>query len=790
MPPQSSTSSPHRSIETVSTWALFATLIAAIFIFIPSGSVPFGATKTFVLAAGALITLALYILARLGRGNVILPPLALVGALWLPVVAYALSTAFSGTLFANSLWGSSLEPDTLGFILVATLLGTLAALIVRRPEHYRSFLAAGAWAFGLLVAAQILVIIIGQYAPSAISPSFSIIGTYAELAILLGLGVIGILLTLREMTLPQRAYYASIAALTGALFLLAIANSPLVWTLVALVALGLFVEAIMQRRSKANDADLGDMTVLDEAPIDAGEGNRSIIAPLCVLAVALFFFLGGTLSTALADKLNVNILNVRPSWASTLAVGQKVYSTAPVFGSGPGTFGIEWLKHRDTSLNSTVFWNVDFGAGFGFIPTSFVTTGLIGLCAWAVLLALFLWYGLRMITFRAPQDAFVRHVALLSFVASAYLFVVATLDLPGAIGLALLFVFVGLFVSTTRFAAGGEQWGVIFARSPRLGFIIVFTLTIVLLGTIAAGYTLVERYVATMELAKAQTALASGNLDAADAAAKNSVFFAPSVAAYQIEAGVAGTRLDSVISSTTLSPAEAQKAFQDALSAGINAALTTTRLAPSSYQSWVILGNLYAKAVPLSISGAYDSAKSAYEKARQLNPTSPQIPFILAQLEIANRNMKAAKEHLKEAISLKQDYTQAIFLLSQLEVRDGNVREALAAALAAAYFTPNDPSILFQVGVLSAAQGDLVSAGNALSAAVAANPQFANARYLLSAIYAKRGDLQNALVQLQAVADMSAANAEAVAKELSTLQSGKNPFPADLLSIPAAPIGQ
>ncbi|TSC64045.1 MAG: hypothetical protein G01um101491_381, partial [Parcubacteria group bacterium Gr01-1014_91] len=113
MPPyqseQSVVAKPRRSLETFSIWALLATVVAAMFIFIPSSSVPLTTTKTFVLAAGALITLALYILARLSRGNVILPPFALVGALWLPVVAYVLSAAFSGTSFTNALWGSGLE---------------------------------------------------------------------------------------------------------------------------------------------------------------------------------------------------------------------------------------------------------------------------------------------------------------------------------------------------------------------------------------------------------------------------------------------------------------------------------------------------------------------------------------------------------------------------------------------------------------------------------------------------------------------------------------------------------
>ena len=796
MPPQQSVratiesfrSRPRQSLDTISAWALIATLVVALFIFVPSVEVPFTATKTFLLAVGALITLALYILARLGRGNVIFPPPLLVGALWLPAVAYSLSTAFSGVSLNGALWGSALESDTLGFMLVVAVLGTLAALILRRVEHYRSYLQAGAYAFCAIVVSQIIVLIVGKFSPGTIPSSFSIVGSYDDLAFLLGFGIIGTLITFRFLELEKRARRALTIGVVGALFILAIANVSLVWILLALAALGLFVEAVMQRSPRASDADLDEIGGVDETPLGNDEGSHSLVLPLAVLAVSLFFVIGGTLGSALASAFNVNTLSVRPSWQSTISVAQKTYATAPLFGSGPGTFGIEWLKYRDASLNSTAFWNADFPSGIGFVPTSFVTTGALGALAWIALFALFILFGLRLFIQRAPEDAFIRYVAILSLVASLYLFAIAIFALPGSVVLALAFVFAGLFASTARFAAGGWQWGVVFSRSPRAGFIIVFSLTILLLASVAAAYTLVGRYIATSSIAVANNALVAGDLDAADTAAQNSISFAPSPAAYKIQAGIANARLNQILVSTTLSVSAAQQAFQTALSGGISAALTATGLSPLDYQNWIALGNLYAQAVPLGVTGAYESAKESYEKARALNPTNPQIPYILAQLDIANKNYQGAKSNLMAAIALKQDYTTAIFLLSQLEVQGGNVKEALAAALAAAYFTPNDPNILFQIGILYAAQNDFTNAASALSAAVDANAQFANARYLLSAVYVKLGDFPKALAQMQAVAALSSENANAVVSQLADLKAGKNPFPANLLSIAPAPV--
>lgn len=789
MPP--TTAASRFSFERLTTWALALTLVLAAIILIPSASIPFAATKVFVIAAGAILTLAFYILARLSRGNIILPPLLLVGLLWLPVVGYALSTAFSGVSFTRAFWGTGFEPDTFGLILVAAILGTLAALAIRHTEQYRSFFTVAAYALGFIAVVELVILVVGQVAPSFVSPALSIVGSYSDLAIVLGFGLIASMLGLRFMEVSSRTRMFLMVFGVIALILLAVANSVLVWTLVALVALGLFVESVMQRNPSSGSADLDGTALLQESmsPEESG-GERSLAAPLIVLAVSLFFLIGGTLGSALASGLHVNVLDVRPSWASTVSVGRQVYSHSPLFGSGPNTFGAQWLTYRDASLNSTVFWNIDFSSGIGFIPTSFVTTGFLGAILWLLFFGAFLFFGIRALIFRAPADAFQRFAAILTFVATVYFFTVTVFAFPGAIVLALAFVSAGLFASILRYSGGRGQWGIVFARAPRIGFVVVFALTLLLLASIVAAYSLTEHYLAQVDLARSAAAFNAGNLPAADAAAQASIAFAPTASAYQVEAQIAQTRLGDIAASTTLAAADASAAFQSSLSSGINAALTATRVDPSDYQNWLMLGNLYSSVVSLKVQGAYDNAKTAYEKAQTLNPTNPTIPYLLAQLEIANKNTKGAEDDLKAAIALKQDYTQAILLLSQLEVQDGNLKDALAAAEAAAYFTPTDPNVLFQVGILRAASGDTAGAISALSSAVSNNPNFANARYFLAAAYAKNNDFPSALAQLQAIAALSADNAKALETQIASLQAGKNPFPANLLAAPVAPVEQ
>ncbi|HUQ29909.1 MAG TPA: tetratricopeptide repeat protein [Candidatus Paceibacterota bacterium] len=787
MPPQT-IDSRRFSFERASVWVLLATVVLSILVIIPSPYVPFLPTKVFVLAAGGILTLACYILARLTRGNLILPPLVPFGLLWLPTLAYILSTLFSGTSISSATFGTALEPDTLGFMVVAGFFASLAALILRRAEQYQAFFKTLAYAFGLLLLAQVLILVLGQIMPDKISPTLSIVGSFADLGVLLGLGVITILLTLRLVAVSSRTRGLLMIACAVSLFMLAIVSSALIWILVALAALGLFVEAVMQRSSSGSESDLEGTTVIAEGDMERGEGHRPLAAPLIVLAVSLFFLLGSALGNALANKLHVNVLTVRPSWQSTLAVGHQVYGTSLLFGSGPNTFSSKWLQYRDTSLNQTVFWNVDFSSGVGFIPTSFVTTGAVGAIAWIVFLGLFLFFGIRTLIFRSAAESAVRLVATLSFVGATYLFAIALFDLPNAAVLALAFVFAGVFVSTLRFARGGAQWGIAFSKNPRIGFLIVFKLTLLLLAAIGAAYVLIEHYIAQVDLTRASAALQRGDLATAETAIAHSLSFAPSATAYAAQAQIAQVRLQQIAAATDKSAADAAREFQTTLSAGINAALTATRTAPNDYQNWLALGNLYSSVVSLNVEGSYENAKTAYEKAATLNPTNPTIAYALAQLAIAHKDSAAAKEYLKQAITLKQNYTAAIFLLSQLEVRDGNLKDALAAAEAAAYFTPTDPNVLFQLGLLRAASNNTDGAIAALAASVSANPQFANARYFLAAAYAKKGNLADALKELKAIAALSADNEKAVAGLITSLEAGKNPFPANLLSSPAAPV--
>lgn len=786
-PVSTAASNPRRfSFDTAAIWALIAAGGLSTIAFIPAQVIPFLYTKISIVALGGLIALVFFILARLRRGNVIVPPLPLLGALWIVPLGYLLSALFSGMNPQTAFFGTDLETDTLGFVVLVSTIATLMALAFRRGPHYRAFFRTGAIVLGVVLAAQVVFLFLGKFAPKIASSTTNLVGSFGDLGMLTGMGLILVLLALRFLNIEGRSRTLLLVGGAVGLFVVALVNSQIIWALVALVALGLFIESIMKKQPTDAESDFDGVSVVsnerDTYDSADAENDSGIAVPLAVLLVSIFFLIGGsTIGNALVSGMNASVVDVRPSWQSTFDVGSHTYASSPIFGSGPGTFGQQWLKFRDRSLNDTVFWNVDFTSGIGYIPTSFVSTGVMGVIAWLAFLGLFLYFGIRALLFRTPSDSFMRYVSLASFTGALYTLILSVLTVPGPMVLIIGYMMLGIFISSLRYGRERRELGIIFAKSPRVGFVIVFGLTLLLLASVVAAYVFVERYLGDVAYAKATVAYSAGDLAGATTAVNRSILFAPSERAYQLAAAIGIGRMKQIVADKTLAPADAQQQFQAALTGGIQAGATATRIWPNNYQNWVMLGNVYQTVVPLNINGAYENAKAAFEQAGKISPTNPTIPFVLAQLEIAKGNAAPAEEDLLKAITLKHDYTQAIFLLSQLQAQQGKAKEALQAAEAAAYFAPSDPTVLFQVGILRSANGNTDGAIQALQAAVQANAQYANAHYFLGVMYALKGDYAKAAAELQTVAGFSEENAKSVAADIATLQAGKNPFNATRL---------
>lgn len=780
------------SFDKLSLIALIATLALAFLAVTFSPNFSFLGTKTFLIMLGAIIAFALFVIARLTRGNIIIPPSFLLIAVWFVPGAYALSTLFSGVNPAIAFAGIEFEPQTLGFMVTLAVVASLFALALRRESDYGFFFSWVSRIALLALLVQAGLILVALFSPATVAPLSNLIGSFSDMGMLTGLGVLGGLMALRFLTLPKIARMLAIVGVVLGFVMLAIVNSSLLWLLICAVSLALLVEALMRRQMPSVDEDLEGVRSVAFESESSSEERRPIGLPVVTLVVALFFLIGGgTIGNAISSAFGASFIDVRPSWQATFDIGSHTLASSPLFGSGPGTFGEQWLMHRDRALNDTIFWNVDFSSGIGFIPTSMVTTGVVGIIAWLAFIGVFAFAGLRTLLLRLPQGRLARFTSIFSFLGASYVLVLAIFSTPGPVVLLAGFALLGVFISSTRFGKDKVELGVIFSRNPRLGFVVVFLLTLLLIATVYAAYAITVRYLSSVAYGEAVVALSEGDMAGAESAVMRSLSFGETDRTYRLASAIGVARMNEIATSETLAPSDAQTQFQSALANSVQAALAATQIAPKNYQNWLALGGVYQSVVPLEIEGAATEAEAAYVRAQDLAPSNPVIAFTLAQLDIIAEDYASAETRLLEAVALKRDYTQAILMYSQLQVQLGKAEEALQAVEAAIYFAPNDTATLFQAGLLRLGTNNRAGAIQALARAVELNPGYANARFFLAVAHAGGGDFASAITELEAVSALSEENATAVSADLASLREGTNPYPLSrlrTLGIPYPPV--
>jgi hypothetical protein len=393
-----------------------------------------------ILLIGALVVIALFawIVARLAEGKVEIPKHFLLwSGILLPIV-YTVSAFASGNVWSSLVSGSAASDTTVIIGIWYILLALTSFIYSSRAASINTLLRMILVGFFALVIFQVVrlffpdLLSLGGYLTGNAS---SIIGPWHDLGILLGLSVF---LTLAFFDTPVAlGWWRSVLIVTGllSLFLLVIINSADVWYALAALALsyGLWQWLVTKREG--------------HGAIGAFRSNIVIASVVIALFSGAFAYWGSLLYTHLPSKLQVVQTDVRPSWQGTYMVGQKALSSPRAFilGSGPNTFTRNWGLFKPTGVNVTDYWNIDFNAGVGFIPTTFVTTGVLALFAWALLLFGLLWSALRLLGRRVLTPG---HTVLATIVGGAlYHMAFQIMYLPGIALSAQHFILMGVVVA-------------------------------------------------------------------------------------------------------------------------------------------------------------------------------------------------------------------------------------------------------------------------------------------------------------------------------------------------------
>lgn len=740
-------------------------------LFLPASWMPFAYTKVVLVALAAFVPLIMWTRDKFKEGSLMYPNSHVLWLVLLLPVAYLVSALLSGDM-SNSIIGAGYENGTLLFMLLLVALFVGVSVIFTSVSAVAKMLFAIVSSFGVLAFVQVarLVFGAGNVLPSVFSadPTATLIGSWNDLAVFSGLMVITSIVALiyaPRTKLMRALMYVNLAT---ALFLLVVVNLKVVWVMLALLSLVLFVYFMATKRVD------GDYDNVEK------EGVFKMSATVGVFAISiLFIFAGSFLGSKVSSLLNIQNVDVRPSWDGTTEVMMSTYGDNALFGSGPNTFSTAWVQNKPVGVNDTAFWNIDFNSGIGVVPTAFVTVGLVGGVLWLLMIASVIYLAFRVLWARMPNDT-TRFVVFTTVGSALYLLLMLIMYVPQTVMLAITFVVVGLFLAVARNVNVVRTRKISMNDGQAISFVLIFVFTAIAVVAVSLSVITIQRVSVATLLERSVRAAQSDDLTRALKLAKRAEaftlggVFGNDDRVYSVLSQIGMVNLREVVQGDVDA-----KDFQANLRVAVESVVVPAQAAvdanPENYNNHVFLGGVYEQISGLNVEGAYEAALAAYSKAIELNPNNPSIHLMMARAAFTTEKLADAEAYANKAIEIKRNYADAYYLLSQIAIKNSNTKAAIETTEAAVLLTPNNAGLLFQLGVLQYSEGEYTKSAAIFSRAVSLNPKYANALYYLGLSHAQLGNKDLALQALGLVQELNPDNEEIkqliVAIEAGNLES-------------------
>ena len=746
--------------------------------FIPGGALNLDVAKSALAVFGVLAIVLVFLLEgwREGKFDVPWHPFVFTVALLPPV--YLLS-AFLATPSSLSLLGYNFEVGTFGFMLLGAFILVLAAVIFSNTTRSLQALVAffiSISVVALFVTIKVLwggdILVLGNFFGNMGNP----IGNWTDLAVSFGLLSVFAAFSLGMIPMKPsiRILVYGIFALSTALLVIINFSTAFILTLGASIFLFFFFLKIEKHFfNTAATLPLASRNFL----------LRPIFLPVVLGVISLIFLINpsisatsGTLGDVVSSTFKVENIDVRPSLSATLGISKEVLSQGGLLGSGPNSFGRDWLVYKPVDVNTTPFWAVAFPFGIGFIPTQIASTGIAGSTLWLIFFVFLILLGVKVLN-RVSESRAERFTLVSAFLITFFLWAASFLYAPSATMLIFAFIFSGLFVSLCRESGIIPSRSFSLKESPQTRFISIALITVVTLGALFLGWAGFNKTVSAFHFKKAVdlSDTAGASLAEIEERLNKAVSFSKFDTYYVALSRINFAKAQVAASATAGTPEENRAVFEGALRKSIEAAKLAVSANPAGYQNWVSLGMIYSALVPepLSVVGSYENALFAYSEASKRNPNNPELPLFLARLEFNRGNIEGARSFIRKSIALKEDYADAYLLLAQLEVQAGNTAGAIVSAERLALLMPNNPGIYFELGLLKYSNKDYVGAANAFTLALVSAPDYANAKYYLGLTLTQLGQLDEARAQFEALL-VTNPDSEEVKAVLESLNNGSS----------------
>jgi tetratricopeptide (TPR) repeat protein len=751
--PQERTETPDRIGATVLNLIQYI-VVGFLFIvpvfFVPGLPASLGFDKVLITAIGSFFIVVLLGLTalRYSRVSTVLP-LSL-GAFWLFVAVAFISGLLSGDI-QDSLRGSVFESQTAGFFAVMALMMTIPLVLQRNKNMaLKTIMAFGASAMLLVLYTLVRVFLeSGSLALKSFgNVTTSPVGSFNDMAIFSGLTVILGLITLLQLPLKKAYQIATTVLILLSLVVMAVVNFFHLWIVVGFVGLLLLVYIF------SRDTLLSRGETERQTPVSP----LLILTTLVVCVVSIVFVVAGDyVGSKIVAATEVNYVEVRPSITATLDIARGVYSEDILLGVGPNRFADAWRIHKDRTINETIFWNTDFNAGFGFIPTIFITMGILGALAMLAFHGLYLYLGYRMLLRSNSNDTFWYYFGVVTFTAATFIWGMSYMYVSGPTILLLGALFTGLSFVAYQALVPNAALTIPLVNSRRRGFFLMTVVIVLITAAVSTVFTVGKQYVAQSEFTKARIS-----------AATPEEFEQKVALAYEqynddVFVGVlAQTHLTILRSLLTKQEAteEDQKMFADTAKKALVEAEESIKLDPTSPDGHATLADILIVLASLGTEGAEERAKGKLADAKWRDPHNPAYAMMAAYLAVQSKDTGTARTEIARALELKRNYSEALFLQTQLDIQDGNIDGAIKTATEMTTLESNNPTRYYQLGVLYAAKKDYEAAIRSYETAINLDNNFANARYMMALSMLESNRTQDALTQLRLVRDTNQDNEE------------------------------
>ncbi len=353
-----------------------------------------------------------------------------------------------------------------------------------------------------------------------------------------------------------------------------------------------------------------------------------------------------------------------------------------------------------------------------------VTSGIVGVAAWLLILGIFFAVGARA-AIRADRDPDrVWLIAALGAVAALTAGALLSFQVTATfVAMWLLFAALPVLAGTNPGRADAPSPAVAATEGNARIRQALRVIAVVLVVAITLGVILqvnVRPAVADILARTADRRLTRGDWTASVRAAERAVQLWPGEPAHRQRL----SRIYLLQAVQNLDNAAAWLALAE------EALLAARDLRPGDFRIWADLGQLYGVWSNGLDPTKLDAADAAYEQAVTLAPNHATVHADWGWIYLVKGRYEEARTHLQRAVELDATYGRAFTLLGQAELSLGNLAEARAAFNEATRWTPDSATAHLGLAVSAWRLGDETAARAALDRALALNPDDPSAEAL------------------------------------------------------------